>query len=136
MTPGSKRLHCKFWGANWGCLLTAQPSFMQNLRVRESSIRGHARKPCFDDYLWQQGRRAVKQNFKLQVRNCTDPTTTLDRKRVCWFSSRARAYVCTYYWLAKKRQEQQQQTVVDAEEDNNCTSSYHQQLLFPRSRGS
>ena len=75
--------------------------------------------------------RKGRDNFKLQVRNCTDPTTTLDRKRVCWFSARARAYICTYYWLAKKQQEQQQQqTVVDAEEDNNCTSSYHQQLLF------
>ena len=74
--------------------------------------------------------RKGRDNFKLQVRNCTDPTTTLDRKRACLFSARARAYICTYYWLAKKQQEQQQQTVVDAEEDNNCTSSYHQQLLF------
>jgi hypothetical protein len=71
-----------------------------------------------------------RDNLKLKVRNCTDPTTTLYRKRVCWFSARARAYICTYYWPAKKRQEQQQQTVVDAEEDNNCTSSYQQQLLF------
>ena len=47
--------------------LTTHPSFMQNLRVRESSIRGHARKPCFADYLWQQGRAATTSNCKYET---------------------------------------------------------------------
>jgi hypothetical protein len=66
-----------------------------------------------------------RDNFKLHVRECTDPATTLDKKRVCLFAARARAYICTYFWLAKKQQEQQQQTIVETEEemDNNSTSS-------------
>jgi hypothetical protein len=40
--------------------------------------------------------RKGRDNFKLQVRNCTDPTTTLDRKRVCWFSATLREQEHTY----------------------------------------
>jgi hypothetical protein len=74
-----------------------------------------------------------RDNFKSLVRTCTDPTTTLDKKRVRLFSARARAYICTYYWLAKKRLDQQQSTISGAEADNdNCkhTLSPQQQLLF------
>jgi hypothetical protein len=70
-----------------------------------------------------------RDNFKAQVRLCTDPTQTLNKERVSKFAARARAYICTYYWLAKQ-QEEQQRDVLDADEADDQDTSKQQQLLF------
>jgi hypothetical protein len=49
------------------------------------------------------------------MRACLDPEKEVTPDRVRKFSARARAYICTYYWLALKEEQQQQQAQGDDE---------------------
>jgi len=66
------------------------------------------------------------RNFKSLVRGCTNQDV-LTPQRVCKFSRRARAYICTYYLLALKEDQQRQQVAAEPDEAPNST---YQQALF------
>ena len=46
-------------------------------------------------------RKMGRENFKQLVKESICPVNQLFKKRVCKLSARARAYICTYYQLAK-----------------------------------
>jgi hypothetical protein len=65
-------------------------------------------------------RKRGRENFKQLVKDCTCPVNVLTKERGETFSSRVRAYICTYHHL-----EQQQQAAADAavNVDQNSTPS-------------
>jgi hypothetical protein len=58
--------------------------------------------------------------FKALDRQCTDPTTEIDKVRVGKFVGRARAYICAYFELNRQQQNQ----------DANDNVSTRQQAYF------
>ena len=48
------------------------------------------------------GRKRGRDNFKQLVKDCTCPSTVLTKDRIEKFASRARAYICTYYYLEQR----------------------------------
>ena len=47
-----------------------------------------------------------RENFKTLVKDSTCPVEQLTRERICKFASRARAYICTYYFLDAETSEE------------------------------
>jgi hypothetical protein len=66
-------------------------------------------------------------NFKQLVMDCTSPVNELTRERICKFAARARAYICTSYFLAAKDDARR-----DDEESNDAPLivGKPQQLLY------
>jgi hypothetical protein len=54
-----------------------------------------------------------RANFKALVRQCTDPTTEINKVRVGKFAGRARAYICAYFELDRRQQQTQDQVAND-----------------------
>jgi hypothetical protein len=89
------------------------------------------------EYAWGYGKNLYRRKplvlkkgrdkFKALVRACLDPEKEVTRDRVRKFSARARAYMCTYYWLALKEEQRQQQA---QGEDELATPVGRQQIHF------
>ena len=71
-------------------------------------------------------RKKGRENFKALVRECTSPAMVLTKGRVQKFAARARAYICTYFYL-----EQIRQTVVLDPNVASLVIPGQEELLYP-----
>ena len=71
-------------------------------------------------------RKMGRENFKQLVKESICPVNQLFKKRVCKLSARARAYICSYYQLAKTAEA----GASGGSNTNNSLVTEQQQLLY------
>jgi hypothetical protein len=88
------------------------------------------------EYAWAQAKAIMRRtplrdkkgraNFINLVMRCLCPATVLTRERVRKFAARARAYICTYYYL-------EQELIISNDENmTGFTPAAKQQLLYKK----
>jgi hypothetical protein len=114
----------EFLGSQLGCKVMLTPKF--HCEFAGEGI----------EYSWAQakaimrrtpiGERRGRANFIPLVMNCLCPMTVLTKERIRIFAARARAYICTYYYL----EHDERRASVDSEESIGFTPAGKQQLLY------